>query len=193
MGAESVSWLPTNPNFSVNNNSSVIYNIINGEANNLSGIKKIKIFDKKVTNIKKGIAEFSDLSRSFFPNYNPDYPKFTKDGTFFRYKGLFSQMYDSAWRNGNLVIPFRDKKTEIVKEPDLSYDRSVSPKYNYLNTENNQSSSPKLRSKLLGSNGSGIINTSSNQNSSSLNMVNNAKSPKFRLGKKKITIKSQNQ
>ena len=164
MCAESTSWEPTNPNFSVNNNSSVVYNIINGSENKYTGLKKIKIFDKKVANKKKGVTEFSDLARSFFPNYNPQYPQFEKDKIFNRYNGLFSQMYNSAWRNGNLVIPFRDKKTELVKEPD--YSQSPKQKSRPLHTDMNRSLSPRngsnspiSNSRIIGV-GSGIMNTS---------------------------------
>ena len=55
------------------------------------------------------IAEFDDFTRPGNPNFNPDFEKmYEKDPTvFMRYKGIFSELYDSAWKNGNIYLPFR--------------------------------------------------------------------------------------
>ena len=43
-----------------------------------------------------------------------------------RYKGIFSELYDSAWRNGNIYVPFRNdekpKKKEAKKTENDYYD-----------------------------------------------------------------------
>jgi hypothetical protein len=42
---------------------------------------------------------------------------YEKDPTvFMRYKGIFSELYDSAWKNGNIYLPFR--KENALKRKD---------------------------------------------------------------------------
>lgn len=55
------SWVPKDQLKTVCNKSSVAYNIIAHTPNTYSGAEVLGVLDKKVTNRKKGVAEFSDL------------------------------------------------------------------------------------------------------------------------------------
>lgn len=96
----------------VNNRSSVTYNILTNDANTYSGAQILRTLDKKVTNRKKGIAEFSDLGNVGAAKVNEGHrdalasdPK-----VFHRRLGIFSNTYDAAVRNGNPGGPFRMAK-----------------------------------------------------------------------------------
>jgi hypothetical protein len=108
-------WMPQGNFKTMNNRSSVIYNIINQKENNTSGCIVMNTMDKKVASKKKGVTEFSDLTRPFCHNLNPKYDGLIKDnsGIFRIQNGIFSHMYDAAHRNGNIILPF----TKDVKKP----------------------------------------------------------------------------
>ena len=113
------SWVPkVYENGTVGNRNSVAYNIINNSDFCISGAKSVGMLDKTLNNKKKGIAEFDDFTRPGNPNFNPDFGKmYEKDPTvFMRYKGIFSELYDSAWKNGNIYLPFR--KENVLKRKD---------------------------------------------------------------------------
>lgn len=104
-------WVPLGNLKTVNNRSSVVYNILSpNENNSISGNLVMKILDKKVANKKKSIAEFADLTRPFNPNVNPKYKECYSgsENMFHRYNGIYSHMYDAAHRNGNIYVPFRN-------------------------------------------------------------------------------------
>ena len=102
-------WKPyinvDNNNF---NRSSVKYNIINNKENKISGKKDISIIEKTVNNKKKGVTEFFHLQRDYEPNFSPKFSKFFKEyrSGFMKYKGLFTDLYDSYNKNGNIYQPF---------------------------------------------------------------------------------------
>lgn len=103
-------WVPSvNKEESFNNRSGVKYDIINHLDNNLSGKKSMGILDKTVNNKRKGIAEFDDFRNPMFPNYNKKYQDLLKENNhiFYNYKGVFSELYDSAIKDGSLYLPFR--------------------------------------------------------------------------------------
>lgn len=102
-------WVPKRNSNTVGNRNSVPYNIINNNDYCISGAKSVGLLDRSVNNRKKGIAEFNDFARTSNPNFNEEYRKmYEKDGNvFMRYKGIFSELYDSAWKNGNIYLPFR--------------------------------------------------------------------------------------
>lgn len=104
------SWVPQGNFKTMNNRSSVGYNIINCENNNTSGAVTYKILDNKLANKKKGIAEFTDLSQPNNPSINPIYKSnFESNPKIFNvYNGIFSHMYDASHRNGNISVPFRN-------------------------------------------------------------------------------------
>jgi len=103
-------WVPKiQDKATMSNRSSVEYNIINNQENPLTGVVNVGILDKAVNNKKKGVAEFSDYLKPF--NYNPNkrYLKYydKNNDRFHYYKGVFSELYDSAARNGNIYMPFK--------------------------------------------------------------------------------------
>ena len=104
-------WVPKRNSESntIGNRNSVPYNIINNSDYCISGAKSVGLLDRSVNNRKKGIAEFNDFARTSNPNFNEEYRKmYEKDSNMFmRYKGIFSELYDSAWKNGNIYLPFR--------------------------------------------------------------------------------------
>ena len=103
-------WVPQVQNrATMSNRSSVEYDIINNEKNPITGVVNVGILDKAVNNKKKGVAEFSDYLKPF--NYNPN-KRYLKcydrnNNRFHFYKGVFSELYDSTARNGNIYIPFK--------------------------------------------------------------------------------------
>lgn len=103
-------WVPKTYNLnSVGNRNSVDYDIINFNKNTLTGVLHSDMLDKSVNNIKKGVAEFSDYLNPHNPNFNKEYQKYLKenDHIFYNYKGVCSNLYDSAAKNGGLYMPFR--------------------------------------------------------------------------------------
>ena len=111
-------WVPrNNANKSFSNRSSVDYNIINNLKDNIVGVQKDTMFNKTLHNRKKGIGEFVVSQRPFGPNYNQTFIKLMKDNgsRFRRYKGIFTELYDSAIKNGNIFKPFNEKKEDEVK------------------------------------------------------------------------------
>ena len=102
-------WVPfehsDNNNF---NRSSVDYNIINYKNNTISGKREVNILEKSINNKKKGVTEFSQLQRNFEPNYRPKFKQMLKENNniFKKYKGTFTQLYDSYNRSGNVFQPF---------------------------------------------------------------------------------------
>lgn len=93
----------------MNNRSSVSYNILNNGDNKYSSAVVLKILDKKISNKKKGVTEIADLSRKFNPNFNQYFKEVHNENpdSFKRYNGVFTFMYDSAHKNGNIYIPFQ--------------------------------------------------------------------------------------
>lgn len=75
-----------------------------------------KIMDVKLFNRKKCIVEFDDLTHVFHPNFSKKYSSTISEDpfTFKTYKGVFTNMYDAANRNGNIIQVF--KKTHLKKE-----------------------------------------------------------------------------
>ena len=106
-------WVPQIQNkATMSNRSSVGYNIINNKDIISASTDGFGILDKTSNNKKKGVAEFSDYLKPF--NYNPNkrYLKcFDENNNRFKfYKGVFSDLYDSAAKNGSIYMPFRGDK-----------------------------------------------------------------------------------
>ena len=102
-------WVPFNHQDDNNfNRSSVDYNIINYKSNKISGKREPTILEKSINNKKKGVTEFSQLQRPFEPNYSPKYAEMFRENNrrYMKYKGTFTQLYDSYNRNGNVYQPF---------------------------------------------------------------------------------------
>ena len=106
-------WVPkVQEKESMSNRSSVEYDIINNQKNPLTGVINVGILDKALNNKRKGVAEFSDYLKPF--NYNPNkrYLKYydQNNNRFHFYKGVFSELYDTAAKNGNIYLPFKPDK-----------------------------------------------------------------------------------
>ena len=111
-------WAPrNNANLSFSNRSSVDYNIINNTKETYSRAQKDTMLIKTLYNKKKGIGEFLVSQRPFGPNYNQTFIKLlNQNGDRFRkYKGVFTELYDSAIKNGNIFKPFNEKKEDDLK------------------------------------------------------------------------------
>ena len=103
-------WVPQiQRRATMSNRSSVEYDIINNIDNPTAGKVHFGILDKALNNKKKGVAEFSDYLKPFNCNPNKRYLKYfdKNNNRFHFYKGVFSELYDSAARNGNIYIPFK--------------------------------------------------------------------------------------
>ena len=117
--AESESyWVPRlYENGTVANRSSVKYNILNNSDDSISAQKEENLMDKTANNKKNGVAEFEDFRNPSNPNFNLRYQKLIKenDHIFYNYKGVFSDLYDSAAKNGNIYMPFRRENEDFKK------------------------------------------------------------------------------
>lgn len=100
-------WMPQGNFKTMNNRSSVRYDIISNGGIKHGGSTEIRILDKKLANRKKGVAEFCDIPQN--NSYNKKFAGYLDENkrVFHAYKGIFSHMYDAAHRNGNIVVPFR--------------------------------------------------------------------------------------
>jgi len=95
---------------SIINISSKDYNIINfmplfpNENNS-------EIMNKTLNYRKKGMGEYKDLTKTFRVNVNNDFvQKFNENPKrFYKYTGIFSNMYDASHKNGNIITPFGKK------------------------------------------------------------------------------------
>ena len=109
---------------SVNNRSSVGYNILNNNNNPLSCLLDMKLMETKLHNRKKSISEVIDLNHVFNPNFNVRYNKLKQEtpNIFSIYKGVFSNMYDSNHRNGNIIKLFKNQAS--INKDEGNYDTS---------------------------------------------------------------------
>lgn len=105
----SSSWAPKIVVTGNNNRSSVPFNIISNAPNPLTGSKNLNSLSKTFYNRKPGMGEFSDLTRPFRQNFDPNFSQIQNENkhAFKKFNGIFSQMYHDAQRNGNLVMPFK--------------------------------------------------------------------------------------
>ncbi len=110
-------WMPKNQLKTVCNKSSVPYNIIAHSRDVYSGCEMVGVLDRKVTNRKKGVVEFSDLTRVSALKMNEQYNSmYEADSTMFRKKtGMFTFMYDAAVRNGGISLPFSKAAIHLPK------------------------------------------------------------------------------
>mgnify|MGYP000417421979 CR=1 FL=1 len=102
------SWVPQGNLKTMNNRSSVRYNIISHDDNALSGKTVIGALDTFVSRRKKGVGEFADLTRPFYPNINKQHEVLLNEhpNIFKIHNGIFSHMYDVSHKNGNIIKPF---------------------------------------------------------------------------------------
>ena len=112
-------WAPRNDNnYSKSNKSSVNYNIINNKDNEILGKEQDTMLNKTLFNKKKGIEEFMVSQRPFAPDFNQTFLRLMKENgdRFRKYKGIFSELYDSAHKNGDIFIPFHERDEEKKKK-----------------------------------------------------------------------------
>ena len=119
-------WVPKiNNRLTVANQSSVAYNIINNADQKSNVSNNVNMNDKFINNKKKGIAEFSDYLNSH--NYNPNLKYVSQyeqnKNRFQRYKGVFSELYDSCSRNGNIYLPFRGRINNSNSDKNIKFDK----------------------------------------------------------------------
>ena len=103
-------WFPYPSKNSLKTISSKNYDIINFLPN-LQDNSNLQIMNRTLNFRKKGVGEFSDLSRTFRVNINKDFKqKFEENPKrFHKYTGIFSNMYDASHKNGNIIPPFGHK------------------------------------------------------------------------------------
>lgn len=90
----------------LNNRSSVYYNVITGEPNVYSQNIVPGLLDKAVCNRKLGITQHRDLAGPTSLNHNPDYRKAWNENnnTFKRQNGIFTHLYNAAARFGESEV-----------------------------------------------------------------------------------------
>ena len=103
-------WRPFPIKNLAKNSSSKEYNIINFKPI-LEKNSNFEMMNKTINYRKKGNGEFNDLTRTFRVNVNKVFrEKFEQNpNRFRRFTGIFSNMYDAAHKNGNIIRPFGQK------------------------------------------------------------------------------------
>ena len=103
-------WFPYPSKNSLKTISSKNYDIINFVPN-LQDNSNFQIMNRTLNFRKKGVGEFSDLSRTFRVNINKDFKQKYEENPkrFYKYTGIFSNMYDASHKNGNIITPFGQK------------------------------------------------------------------------------------
>ena len=101
-------WLPLTCKNSTNNISSKDYNIINFKPLPKANPNPHILLNKTLYFKKKGIGEFADLTKTFRVNFNKEFADQLKENPyrFRKYQGIFSDMYDSSHKNGDIITPF---------------------------------------------------------------------------------------
>ena len=109
-------WVPNISSTSVNNSSSKNYNIINFKILDTPKNYGNQMMNKKLYFRKKGISEICDLMQNFYVNIDKEYTKKYMENPkrFYKFNGIFTNMYDSSNRNGKITLPF-DLKSENNK------------------------------------------------------------------------------
>ena len=107
-------WQPGVNQLSMTNNSSVSYNIINNQKNEL--FLRPSASNNRINFKKIGVGHYADISHPFYPNFNKEYNQAFSDNknVFKAYKGIFTKMYDDSSRNGNIYLPFDTKKSRTI-------------------------------------------------------------------------------
>jgi hypothetical protein len=103
------SWEPYNCVKTLTNKSSVGYDILSYAPNKYCGCEVPSILEKKITNRKKGVAEYADITRVTALRMNAVHNEAYKiNFNIFKKKtGMFTHMYDAAIRNGGMSNPFK--------------------------------------------------------------------------------------
>ena len=101
-------WVPLTCKNSTNNISSKDYNIINFKPLPKANPNPHILLNKTLYFKKKGIGEFADLTKTFRVNFNKEFAEQLKENPyrFRKYQGIFSDMYDSSHKNGDIITPF---------------------------------------------------------------------------------------
>ena len=104
-------WAPFPSKDSINNLSSKNYDIINFQPI-LVNSSNCQIMNKTLNDRKKGIGEYADLTKTFRINFNKDFLEKVNSNPFrfHKYNGIFSNMYNAAHKNGNIIPPFGHSK-----------------------------------------------------------------------------------
>ena len=107
-------FIPNTPTLSVKNLSSKNYDIINFRLLNTTKNVGNKLMNKYTYFRKKNISSTFDLMHTFNVNFNKEYTKKFNENhkRFFKYNGIFTNMYDSSNKNGNITLPFDVKNVK---------------------------------------------------------------------------------
>ena len=108
---EEYKWVPFSGPKSNINASSKNYNIINFKPLSSNIHSNCRLLNSAINNRKKGIGEFYELTNFSQPNFNKEYLNKLEENPkrFFKYNGIFTNMYDSSVRNGKINLPFNLK------------------------------------------------------------------------------------
>ena len=151
-------WISKGDYKTINNRSSVNYNIVNNDKNYSMAVLDSKIMDTKLANRKKCISEFEDLNHVFHPNFSNKYNTTLSEipKVYSTCKGVFTNMYDSANRNGNIIKLFT--KTNFKKDENKKENGSKNQNDRNRNNNNNNGKSNNNNNGVV--NNSGAVNFS---------------------------------
>lgn len=107
-------WIPNWNIETVKNRSSVSYDILNNENKALCPVLDSNLMNVKLNFKKKCLGEFHDLSHTSYPNFCDKYQNNIKENKniYRNYKGVFTNMYDTTHRNGNLIELFKNPQAK---------------------------------------------------------------------------------
>jgi hypothetical protein len=95
----------------------VEYNILSHKKNETSAKIKQSAITNDLVNRKKNLTEILDIGMAYANKYEDNYQRYiVDDGNYFRKNlGVFTNIIDSANRNGNIIKPFGNNKIKPEK------------------------------------------------------------------------------
>jgi hypothetical protein len=104
-------WMPRPHHIFLGNESSVSYNIITNEKIEKNYSTPLNINKSRINFKRMGLTHYDENEKPYSLHFNNQYKKaYAENPAIFRiYNGIFTNMYDSAFKNGNIYPPFKTK------------------------------------------------------------------------------------
>ena len=108
-------WMPRPRHIFLGNESSVSYNIITNEKIEKNYNTPLNMNKSRINFKRNGLTHYDENEKPYSLHFNNQYKKaYAENPAIFRiYNGIFTSMYDNAFKNGNIYPPF---KTKNLKE-----------------------------------------------------------------------------
>lgn len=142
-----------------------------------------KIMDIKLFNRKKCIGEFEDLNHVFHPNFSEKYNSTLNENpsVYKTFKGVFTNMYDAANRNGNIIEVFKKtlvKKDEKKEKNNSSFGNSINNKNkNFDSVNSNRNNNNNFASQSVITKKSSRVSRSKNNSDNIAKVMSHDRNP----------------